>query len=298
MKRAIHGSLVAFLSIVALATPSFAGQSNGGGSGPKNPIGAGANQDQSNGNLTGQNGTNGSSIHGNGNAVNQTVNNQNDTTQINNIDQSIKPNTNSSATSGSSSSNGLVQNTNSKVDGRQDGGVPQVILPSSYTNTNTFGKFSNICGVTTSEVGVTPVTKSFSVGVNLFGVGGGSIGSSNQKFTKEQKAMLVTIAQGASRSNAEISSFMSNPVLRKVYIKQAFKAMFVSEGMKPEQAALEADSIATEAASIDPSSLVRSTAEFCSIYKQGITPVAEPQVEQPPAPIEIPSVPAPVEALN
>jgi hypothetical protein len=295
MKRAIHGSLVAFLTMVALATPSFAGQSNGG---PKNPIGGGTSQNQDNGNVTGQGGTNGSSIHGNGNAVNQTVNNQNDTTQINNIDQSIKPNTNSSATSGSSSSNGLVQNTNSKVDGRQDGGSGQVVLPSVYNNTNTWGKFSNICGVTTAEMGVTPVTKSVSAGFNFFGAGGANFGLSNQKFTKEQKPMLLSLALAMSRNNSETASFMSNPVLRKVYIKQALRNMFIAEGLKPEQASLEAEAVATEAAAIDSATLIRSTAEFCSIYKQGITPVAEPQVEQPPAPIEIPSVPTPVEALN
>jgi hypothetical protein len=297
MLRSLVGLGSVFVLAVSIALPAHAGQSGHGGHGGGHPSHGGGhpkpatNQNDAN---ASQGAANGSVIQGNDNNVTQTNLQQTQINQTNHTDNSIKPNTNSS----SGSSSGIVQNTNSKVDGRQDGGVPQVILPSSYTNTNTFGKFSNICGVTTSEVGVTPVTKSFNVGVNLFGGGGGSIGSSNQKFTKEQKAMLITIAQGASRSNAEMSSFMSNPVLRKVYVKQALKAMFVSEGMKPEQAALEADSIATEAASIDSSSLVRSTAEFCSIYKQGITPVAEPQVEQPPAPIEIPSVPTPVEALN
>jgi hypothetical protein len=305
MKRQFAALVLVAGIISQMSGIALAGQQSGGnGSHPSTPPSGGMPNDQNNQNKTGQAGDNTSKIYGDNNKVEQNNTLVNQTYQDNqNKSFSPKSSSNSSATSGSSSgssasggqsnagSNIKFGDSYSKYDGRQDNGVQTPGLSSNVNYTNTYYKGSNICGVVMQESGVTPLSKSFSVGVNLFGVGGGAIGSSSQKFTKEQLAMLSQHASAMSRVNAEQSMLMSSPTLAKYYLAVALERDMLAQGYKADQAKADATSLAELATSGDwkqmVSNAIANSARLCSIYSQ-------PKSEAPPTIYNPPTTSIPV----
>jgi hypothetical protein len=341
MKRQFSAFVLVAGMIVQMSGNAFAGQQSGGEpSGGHPPSGMPSDSNGTNTNGTGQFGTNGSVIKGNGNNVKQDNTILNNTYQTND-DHSFSPSSssasgatsgsNSGASSGSSSGSSSQSGSSatggtssagsssaggnagsnikfgdstsySKYDGRHDSGIQAPGLSSSVNYTNTYVKQNNICGVSMIESGVTPLSKSFSLGVNIAFIGGGSVGSSSQKFTKEQLAMLSQHASAMSRVNAEQSMLMSSPTLARYYLAVALERDMLAQGYKADQAKADSKALAELATSGDWQAMVsqsiKNSAQLCSIYRQPNSEAAPTIFTPPTQPIPVIDVPIRVPATN
>ncbi len=285
IKRILTGALFASLGLNLLATSVFAGgmQHQPKGYGQSYP----SNDQNSN---TNQNGTNVNTGIGNSQSVinNSTQYQQDNSGQVNTKNTS---NSSSGATSGSSSASGSDVNVkgdtvNSKTDARSDGQA-SVILPSNTQYTNTYIEINNVCGVLQAKAGVTPQTNSIGGGLNIFGIGGGSIALSNQKFNSDQKGMLGSMNQNLSMITTQNALLMPNSVLAQEYLETSLTRNYEGAKYKLEIARLKASEKAAAAMAVnDRNAIINGYTALCSIYRT--TPTMEaPSTMQP---IEVPPV--------